>query len=145
MSESVETLDATRATAALAKVYHAALAMLRDAIEQCPEDLWLDERPQNSFWQIAYHTLFFAHLYVGQEPSSFRPWAEHQRDNQNEDGIVGNADPESTLPAGPRPYTKDQVLRYWAIVDGMIDETVDGLDLRIHGRSRHNRNDASRR
>jgi hypothetical protein len=134
MSESADTLDATRATAALAKVlksqYHAALAMLRDAIEQCTDDLWLDEHPRNAFWQVAYHTLFFAHLYVGQEQSSFRPWAEHQRDNQNEDGIVGNSDPENTSPAGPRPYTKDQVLRYWAIVDGMIDETVDGLDLR---------------
>ena len=90
MSESAETLDATRATAALAKVlksqYHAALAMLRDAIEQCPDDLGLDERPQNAFWQVAYHTLFFAHLYVGQEQSSFMPPPASHR-------IAGGSDP----------------------------------------------------
>jgi len=133
MSGAPETLDLARAQAGLGNVlksqYHAGLAMLREAIEQCPDELWLDDRPRNAFWQIAYHALFFTHLYVGQEASSFQPWAEHQRDNQNEDGIVGEPDPNSTLPLGPRPYSRDQVLRYWAIVDDMIDATVDGLDL----------------
>jgi hypothetical protein len=134
MVDTPEALDAARATRELARVlesqYHAALAMLRDAIEQCPDELWFDTRPRNAFWQVAYHALFFAHLYVGQDVDSFVRWAEHQRDNQNEDGIAGEPDPASTLPLIPTPYTKEQALRYWAIVDGMIDATVDGLDLR---------------
>lgn len=134
MPDAPETLDAARATSALATVlksqYHAALAMLRDAIERCPEDLWLDSRPTNAFWQIAYHALFFTHLYVGQDAESFRPWAEHQRDTQNEDGIGGTPDPASTLPRIPQPYSKEQTLRYWHICDEMIDGAVDALDLR---------------
>lgn len=109
--------------------YHAALAMLREAIEQCPDDLWLDDRPKNAFWQVAYHTLFFAHVYMGPDAASFPRWAEHQRDNQNEDGIPGDPDPASPLPLMPRPYTKDQALRYWAIVDESVDRAVDALDL----------------
>lgn len=44
--------------------YHAALAMLRETIEQCPDDLWLATQHTNSFWQVAYHTLYFTHLYL---------------------------------------------------------------------------------
>jgi hypothetical protein len=133
MSNAPEALDADKVTAALARVlksqYHAGLAMLRDAIESCPENLWLDAVPKNAFWQVAYHALFFTHLYLGDE-ATFTPWAEHQRDNQNEDGIAGEPDPASPLPLVPRPYSRDQALRYWSIVDGMVDSAVDALDLR---------------
>ena len=129
MTDATETIDAALVTAALKSQYHAALAMLRDAIERCPDDLWLDARPKNAFWQVAYHTLFFAHAYLG-DKATFQPWAGHQRDNQNEDGIPGEPDPKSTLPLIPRPYTKAQALEYWAIVDAMVDHAVDTMDLR---------------
>jgi len=133
MPDSPQTFDAAQATAALAKVlksqYHAALAMLREAIERCPDDLWLDARPRNAFWQIAYHTLFFAHAYLG-DRVTFQPWAEHQRDVQHEDGIAGEPDPQSTLPLIPKPYTKEQTLRYWTFVDGRVDLALDTMDLR---------------
>jgi hypothetical protein len=103
--------------------------MLREAIELCPNDLWLDTRPTNAFWQVAYHALFFTHFYLGRDAESFQPWAEHRRDSQNEDGIPGDPDPKSTLPLIPRPYSKEQALRYWAIVDGMVDPAVDAMDL----------------
>lgn len=128
-----ESIDATLPTAAftgpLKNQYHQALATLREAIELCPDDLWLDTGPTNAFWQVAYHALFFAHFYLGQDAATFQPWAEHQRDNQNEDGIPGDPDPESTLPLIPRPYSKEQALRYWAVVDGMVDGAVDAMDL----------------
>jgi hypothetical protein len=130
MSESKEMIT----TAALAQVlksqYHAGFAMLREAIERCPDQLWLDSRPVNAFWQIAYHALFFTHLYMGADVASFRPWAGHQRDNQNENGFAGKQDPTSTLPLIPLPYSKNQVLEYWGICDGMVDSAVDALDLR---------------
>lgn len=114
---------------ALQSQYHASLAMLREAIELCPDDLWLDDRPKNAFWQVAYHALFFAHFYLCRDSASLVPWAEHQRDNQNEDGIAGEPDPKSSLPLIPRPYSKEQVLRYCAIVDAMVDDAVASLDL----------------
>src|ERR1700722_12017730 len=114
-----ETIDAQRATAALAKIlknqYHATLAMLRDAIEQCPEEVWFDARPTNASWQIAYHALFFTHLYLQPAVGDFRPWAEHQGHVQNEDGIGGPADAASTLPVIPEPYSREQCLAYWRI------------------------------
>jgi len=36
--------------------YHAALAMLREAVER-PADEWSNADHKNAFWQIAYHTI----------------------------------------------------------------------------------------
>jgi hypothetical protein len=128
-STSGTTIPTAAFTGPLKNQFHMALATLREAIERCPDDLWLDTRPRNAFWQVAYHTLFFAHYYLGRDAASFQRWAEHQRDNQNEDGIPGDPDPGSSLPLAPRPYSRDQALRYWAIIDGMVDRSVDAMDL----------------
>ena len=109
--------------------YHAGLAMLRESIERCPDDLWQRSPPRNAFWQVAYHALFFTHLYLMRDESAFRPWAEHQTANQNPDGIPGPPDPASALPLIPEPYTRAQVLTYWGICDRMVDAAVDDLDL----------------
>lgn len=119
--------DATRV--ALKGQYHATLAMLREAIELCPDELWLDETPTNSFWRVAYHALFFVHLYLGDGPDDFVPWDEHQGDVQHPDGIRGPDDPESDLPVSPEPYRKSQVLAYWDHCDAMVDGRVDAIDL----------------
>jgi hypothetical protein len=109
--------------------YHAALAMLRDAVDRCPEDTWYDTGPRNAFWQIAYHTLFFTHLYLQPTEHAFVPWRGHQSSNQNPDGIAGEPDPKSRMPLIPEPYTRRQVLEYWADCDDRVDRWVDALDL----------------
>ena len=109
--------------------YHAALQMLHQSIETCPDDLWESGSYRNQFWQVAYHTLFFTHLYLQPELSAFKPWAEHRSDVQHEDAIVGAADPESKLPLIANPYSKRQVMDYWSFCDQMIDSAVDDLDL----------------
>jgi hypothetical protein len=109
--------------------YHAALRMLREAIEQCPEYTWYDDQPVNAFWQIAYHTLFFTHLYLQPNEAAFRPWERHQADVQNPDGIGGPDNPDSKLPNIPKPYSKTDCLAYWSICDAMVDDAVDALDL----------------
>lgn len=114
---------------ALKGQYHAALAMLREAVELCPDELWLDETPRNAFWRVAYHALFFVHFYLMDTPDDFAPWAGHQADVQHADGIEGSTDPDSTLPVSPDPYSKADVLAYWAICDAMVDERVEAMDL----------------
>ena len=109
--------------------YHASLAMLRDTIDRCPEDLWLSEAYANACWQIAYHTLFFTHLYLLDGPQSFEGWSGHQHRVQHQDGIGGPPNPESSLPRIPRPYTRAEALTYWQICDDMIDAAIDRLDL----------------
>jgi len=110
--------------------YHASLAMLRDMIERCPETLWSSSTEStNAFWQIAYHTVFFGHLYMCPNKDAFRPWEEHQADNQNEDGLPGPPDSKSSLPLIPKPYTREQVLKYLDICDGMVDEAIHSIDI----------------
>lgn len=98
----------------LKRQYHASLAMLRDAIERCPEDEWLRRDRKNAFWQVAYHVLFYTHLYLQPDEAAFRRWSEHRGEN---DGTGGE------------PYTKRQALDYWRFVDDMVDHAVDALDL----------------
>jgi len=109
--------------------YHASLAMLRNAVEQCPDELWYDATPTNAFWQLAYHTMFFAHFYLQPNDAAFRPWPGHQGNVQHSDGIAGPADPRSTLPLIPAPYSKAQVLAYGEFCDALLDDAVDALDL----------------
>jgi hypothetical protein len=121
-----DALDALRT--ALKRQYRAALAMLRDAVDRCPDAVWADPTPTNAFWQVAYHTVYFTHLYLQPDEATFRPWAGHQGDVQHEDGIAGPADPASPLPLLPPPYGKAQVLAYLDHVDASVDG-VDALDL----------------
>jgi hypothetical protein len=124
------TADTTEALRSVLKSqYHAALAMLGETIERCPDDIWASSDHLNAFWQVAYHTLFFTHLYIQPNEAAFRPWEQHQSDVQCPDCIPGPADPDSNLPLIPEPYTREQVMAYWRFCDGMVDDAVDALDL----------------
>lgn len=115
--------------------YHASLDMLRQAIEACPGDLWVDKAYTNPFWRITYHTLYFVHFYLQPKASDFSPWEQHQTYIQDMDDIP--APPEfqdlGELPHRPpqtgEPYTKEQMLEYWKICDDMIDSVVDTVEL----------------
>jgi len=116
--------------AALKNQYHASLAMLRQGIEKCPDDLWYNKDQANAIWQTAYHTLFFTHLYLQPNEQSFRPWKHHQGNVQCEDGIAGGPPkPGSTLPLLPEPYSREQVLEYCMFCDAMVDSALDSFDL----------------
>ena len=109
--------------------YHAALEMVRTAVEKCPDRLWYDQTPTNAFWQVAYHTVFFAHLYVQQNEAAFQPWPGQQSDVQHPDAIPGRVDPGSALPLIPAPYSRAQVLAYCDYCHALLDDAVDALDL----------------
>jgi hypothetical protein len=106
--------------------YHAALAMLKGAIEGCPDALWDGDDHPNRFWQVAYHTLFYAHLYLQPDEASFRPWEGHHQEWLS----LGDQLPPdpSSAPIG-RPSTREEVLSYWGFCDRMVDAAIDRLDL----------------
>ena len=58
--------------------YLAALAMLKQSILACPETIW--DRPDDptTFSQVAYHALFFTHLYLQESEHAFRVWSGHR-------------------------------------------------------------------
>lgn len=69
-------MDDTSLSRAIDGQYRAALAMLRRAIESCPEPLWdAREGGEAPFWQQAMHTLFYTHLYLQASERSDEAWA----------------------------------------------------------------------
>ena len=112
--------------AALKSQYHAALAMLKQAIEECPDGLWDGAGHDAAFWRVAYHTLFYTHLYLQPNEDAFRPWEHHRDEYQFLDTLPW---PPHRQPKIGEPYTKSQVLEYWRVCDAMIDAGVDRLDL----------------
>jgi hypothetical protein len=112
--------------AALKSQYHAALAMLAEAIEQCPDDLWTGGNYPVAFWRVAYHALFYTHLYLQPSEKEFRPW-EHHRDEYQ---FLGSLPwPPYRQPKIEDPYTKAQIVDYWRLCDEMVNAAVDRLDL----------------
>jgi len=115
--------------------YHGVLAMLRSAIELCPDDLWARTGSGNPYWRVAYHALYYTHLYLQANERSFTPWEHHQTGLQDLDDVP--APPELLefleLPNRPPktgvPLTRSQVLEYWGVCDRMIDDAIDALDV----------------
>jgi hypothetical protein len=118
-----------RARHALARQYHAGLAMLRDGLERYPEARWRDTPGGNAVWQLVYHTLFFTDLYLRSDAGAFEPFPGHQADAQHPDGLPGPADPRSALPLLPDPYPKAHLLAYAEHLIATLDERLAALDL----------------
>ncbi len=113
--------------AALKNQYHAALATLRQAIEQCSDESWTATGQAGPpFWQVAYHALFFTHLYLQPDEQALRPWQHHRDEYQFLEELPW---PPHRPPNIGEPYTRQQVLEYWAVCDAMVDAGVENLDL----------------
>jgi hypothetical protein len=76
--------------------YLATLEMLKEAIEKCPDPMWDDSTDKNRFWHVAYHALFYTHLYLQPTEQDFKPWAKHRKAH------------DLSKPADP--YSKEEVL-----------------------------------
>ena len=106
--------------------YLAALAMLKEPIEKAPDPVWNDPAHKNRFWQVAYHALFYVHLYLQTTEADFSPW-EKQQDNYPKMGTLPWP-PGDTAVIGEY-YTKEEVLEYLAFVEKQVDEILPRLDL----------------
>jgi hypothetical protein len=87
--------------------YRAGLEMLGQAVERCPDELWLSSEYPNRFWHIAYHSVFYVHFYVQPSEGEFKPWAKHKPKSN----FLGpwSKDEPFELPA---PYSKQDVQEY---------------------------------
>ncbi len=122
---------------ALKEQYHAGLAMLTQCVEKCPEDLWTspsacppepDRAIHRHFWRIAFHAVYFTHLYLGQDEAAFEPWPDPREDSVGMWSPPWNLEPFE-MTAETKPYSREAILEYIAFVDRLIDKTVDALDL----------------
>jgi len=99
-------MDDAAFRSSIARQYAAALKMLRRAIELCPEALWADATYRNQYWHIAYHALFYAHLYSQANEAVFQPWTKHKEGIRMLGGDLA-AEELSSL-----AYSKAELLEY---------------------------------
>jgi hypothetical protein len=99
--------------------YRASLAMLRQAIEKCPDPLWEDVDYSNPFWHVAYHVIFYTHFYLHPTEEDFVPWEKHR------DKIVSLGDSVE----GETSYSKEDVLEYLDLCLEQMEQQVDAIDV----------------
>jgi hypothetical protein len=106
--------------------YLATLDMLSQAIVQCPASLWADTAYKNPFWHLAYHAIFYTHLYVQSSEEDFVQWTQHREQYE----FLGTLPwPPHDEPEIGEPYSKDEVLEYYAVCRAQVQEKVPLLDL----------------
>jgi hypothetical protein len=106
--------------------YLAALEMLKQTIVQCPDALWDNPDDKTKVWHIAYHVLFYTHLYLQDSEQTFTPWAKHREEYQ----FMGPLPwPPHALPKIGEPYEKESVLEYVAFCKEEVKKQVPQLDL----------------
>lgn len=97
----------------------AAIDMLENAIDACPDALWGDRARQPEFWYTVYHTVFFLDLYLSGQLDGFAPPEPYNMDE---------IDPSGILP--DRVYSRDEMRAYLrhgrdkcrATIEAMTDE-----------------------
>lgn len=112
--------------AAIRSQYHAALDMLAAAVQALPDDAW--DRPEdgNRSWQVAYHALFYTHLYLQPAEADFVPWSGHRPHLQ----VFGDRlpwPPHEPVERG-EPLARDHVLAYLEACRTEVDARVPALD-----------------
>lgn len=105
---------------ALKGQYLAALEMLWGTIELYPESCWDEPAPSPPFWRLAYHTLFFAHMYLQPSEEAFTPWPRHQAPVE---------DLDEPLTPELLPYCKTELLAYCRECESMVGGMMDAFDL----------------
>jgi DinB superfamily len=106
--------------------YYASLEMLGGAISKCPTSLWNSEEFKNKFWHIAYHVLFYTHLYLQETEKQFVPWKKHREHHQ----FLGNLPwLPHTKPDIGESYSKEEILEYLDMCKKEVEEKVSALDL----------------
>ena len=91
--------------------YLAALAMLNQAIVQCPSEAWDDPRDKDRFWFVAYHALRYAHQYLKAKDKGYPRWEQRK-----------HSDPG-------KPFTKEEILEKLAQVENDVVEQIALMNL----------------
>ncbi len=112
--------------AAIKSQYLAALAMMKQVVTECPDDLWHNPAQTNKFWHIAYHALFYTHLYLQSGEDAFVPWDKH-RPNLNYMGQLPYP-PHDKIELG-EPYSRAEILDYLTLCQEEVQQQTSRLNL----------------
>jgi uncharacterized damage-inducible protein DinB len=101
---------------AIRQQFHAAIDMLANAIEACPNSVW-SGLGRGAFWYLAFHVLFFLDLYLSAEGESrFQPPPPF--------GLT-ELEPEVVVPEPA--YGKDELLGYLEHCRKRLDAVMAGV------------------
>lgn len=100
----------------LRQQFGAALEMLGNALEACPDELWTDRTRRPQFWYVVYHALFFTDLYLSGSAEGFAP---------PQPFTLAELDPAGRVP--DRAYGKDELRGYLTYCRAKSVRTIDGL------------------
>ena len=112
-------------TETIVKQYLAGLEMLERAIDLCPESQWYSTEYTNRFWHIAYHALFYTHLYLHPSEAEVIQWTKHWP-NYNFLGPLPA--PPFEKPKIETPYEKEELLEFLEICRSEVPAKVSALD-----------------
>jgi hypothetical protein len=93
--------------------FEASLCMLNDCLRKCSQEHWEGKIANDSFRQVAYHTLFFVDLYLSPNEVAFTLRDVHHR---------GGDERLSTAPSSG--LTKDETLVYLTVCRQKALETL---------------------
>ena len=108
---------------AIQRQTHAALAMLIECVEDCPEPLWLSGEHPRFYWKVAYHAATYADCFLSPSFDSWERWEHHRRE-----AAWTFADEGETIPSIP-PYTTGEVMTYLSKTQSEVDSRIEALDV----------------
>jgi hypothetical protein len=106
--------------------YRASFDMIGEAIAKCSDALWDDPAYQLKFWHIAYHALFYTHLYLQHSGQDFSPWEKHRAGYESLGSLPQPPHGESEIGG---PYSRQEILEYLELCRSETEEKVSSLDL----------------
>lgn len=106
--------------------YIGALTMLKNSIIACPEEVWNDSSYGNRFWHLAYHSLFFAALYLSPSLKDSNLWDKCRKTYHalSKWESEPDYDPEENI-----PYTKEELIEFHDFIIARLDVAFDELPL----------------
>jgi hypothetical protein len=93
----------------------ASLAMLEECIRVCPAERWVEAVGRWPFWEVAYHTLCFADLYLAPGEAAWAPGKFHP---------AGMAELRDEHPS--RRFEQAELVEYGAFCRGRAREVFTG-------------------
>ncbi|MCE1189466.1 MAG: DinB family protein [Ignavibacteria bacterium] len=94
----------------------AAIDMLENAMDVCPDDLWDEGGEQPQFWYIAYHALFWLDFYSSESIEGYQPPVPFNLDEMDPAGLYPD-----------RVYTREELLTYLEFGRNKVKAAIGNL------------------
>ena len=112
--------------------FRAALSMLEQCIDRCPDERWDDAIGKYPFWHVVYHTLCFVDCYLSPSNDEFTRTVEARASQAFNPQPNGMAELDDEYPS--RRFTRDEMRRYAqlcrdkleSVLAAETDATLDG-------------------